>query len=133
MKFNEHGEIFKGLLDDLKIVYVQEYAFNKPKTNHRFDFAILDKKIAFEIDGGLFPMRKTYRKNGKLLSYTTHGGHTTGIGYCNDRVKDMLAKDLGWYVWRIPTNWLDHSRQKKHQKHLIPYEELKERITRLVS
>lgn len=128
MKFNPHAEIFKGLLSDLKIAHVEEYYFNKPFTDHRFDFAILDKKIAFEIDGGLFPMKKSCRKNGRLITYTTSGGHTTGIGYCNDRMKDWIADELGWKVKRIPTNWLDHNRQKKPQKHLMTYEELKERI-----
>ena len=115
MKFNPHSEIFKGLLDDLKIEYVQEYKFY-PTRKFRFDFAILDKKIAFEINGQVF-------KSGR---------HTRGIGYCNDSIKQWLAYELGWHMLPIPTNWLTHHRQKKPQAHLMPYEDLKERIKNLL-
>jgi very-short-patch-repair endonuclease len=115
MKFNPHAEVFKYLLNDLKIEYVQEYKFH-PTRKFRFDFAILDKNIAFEIDGQVFKQ----------------GRHTRGVGYCNDCVKQWLADELGWRMLRIPTNWLDHNLQKKPQAHLVPYELLKARIKELI-
>jgi very-short-patch-repair endonuclease len=53
-------------------------------TRHRFDFAIVDKKIAIEIEGGIH----------------TNGRHTRGVGFQNDMIKYNKAAELGWVVLR---------------------------------
>ena len=103
---------FALLLNDLKIPYEREYCFNKPHSDHRFDFAVAALKLAFEVDGGAW----------------VKGRHNTAIGSMGDDVKDILAWGLGWRVIHIPSAWLYHTRRKKAQKYLIPYEDLKELI-----
>ena len=105
---------FAYLLESLKIPYEREYVFNSPHTKHRFDFALVELKLAFEIDGGVW---------GK-------GRHNTAIGSMGDDVKDIIAWRLGWRVIHIPSPWLYHTRQKKQKKYLLPYEDLKEVIRR---
>lgn len=64
-----------------------EYHFNKPRTNHRFDAAVLCCKLAIEIEGGAF--------QGK--------GHR-GIGnFLSDMNKYNIATTLGWRVLRFTT------------------------------
>ena len=48
----------------------------------RFDFALLEKKIAIEVNGGVF----------------TQGRHTRGEGFINDMEKLNKAVELGWRV-----------------------------------
>ena len=101
---------FAYLLESIKIPYEREYCFNSPHTKHRFDFALVGLKLAFEIDGGVW---------GK-------GRHQTPIGFMNDCKKQMLAVALGWRIVKIPSPWLTHTRRKKPKKYLISYEDLKE-------
>lgn len=61
----------------------------KPR-DFRFDFCVPDKKIAFELEGGLY----------------TGGRHIRPLGFMTDCVKYNLATLLGWHVYRFPTNWL---------------------------
>lgn len=51
-----------------------------------FDFAIPDRNILFEIDGGIFLSR---------------GGHTNPHGSIRDRVKGNIATAHGWRVYRL--------------------------------
>jgi len=112
MKIKGEDElIFKSILDSLKIDYVREYKFH-PTRRFRFDFAILSKKIAFEIDGGIY----------------TRGRHTSPIGYCNDCIKQSLAAQLRWRIIKIPTPWLHHHKQHKKKKHLMTYSEVVELV-----
>ena len=73
---------------DLKVSNIrdfkEEYIFH-PHRRWRFDFAFPDKKLAIEIDGGIWGAK---------------GGHTTGVGYQNDRDKDEADLLMGWIVYR---------------------------------
>ncbi len=53
----------------------------------RFDFAIPDKMIAMEVEGGVFSKKKSR--------------HTTGTGFTADCVKYNNAAILGWTVLRV--------------------------------
>lgn len=61
-----------------------EYRFYKQR-RWRFDFAIPSKKIAIEIEGGVW----------------TNGRHTRGRGYIGDMEKYNFAVLLGWRVLRF--------------------------------
>ena len=63
--------------------YVTEYRFH-PTRQWRFDFAFIDKKIAVEIEGGIW----------------SGGGHTRGLHYSSDCEKYNQAQILGWVVLR---------------------------------
>lgn len=67
------------------IEVVKEYKFH-PERKWRFDFAIPDKKIAIEYEGGVFGGGKSR--------------HTTGKGYAGDAEKYNEAAKLGWKVLR---------------------------------
>lgn len=71
----------------LEVQFTFEYHFNKPRTNHRFDAAILCCKIAIEIEGGAFA-GQGHRNVGKFLS---------------DMLKYNIASTLGWRVFRFTT------------------------------
>lgn len=110
---------FQHLLDDLNVKYVKEYLFAKTafKRSYRFDFALVERKIAFEIDGGTF----------------SGGRHVSPIGFNNDHVKFFLAAYLGWKVFRISTAWFTHHKRKKSQKHLIFYEDLEMMLKKILA
>lgn len=63
--------------------FEREYKFH-PKRKWRFDFAILDKKIAIEFEG--------------IMSKKSR--HTTAKGYTGDCDKYNEAQKLGWVVLR---------------------------------
>lgn len=68
---------------------VEEYRFH-PKRRWRFDYAIPGKKIAFEIEGGLWK----------------YGRHNRPQGYIRDLEKYNWATALGWRVFRLtPEEW----------------------------
>jgi very-short-patch-repair endonuclease len=66
------------------VEFVKEYRFH-PTRKWRFDFAIVEKKIALEFEGGVF--------HGKSR-------HTTGKGFTEDAAKYNEAAKLGWKVLR---------------------------------
>lgn len=68
---------------------VREYYFAKPR-RFRFDMAWPDKKVAVELEGGVY----------------TGGRHTRGSGYENDCLKYNLAVLKGWRVLRFTRNLL---------------------------
>ena len=108
---------FKAILDDLKVEYVEEYKFDQLfNRKFRFDFAIIDKKIAFEIDGATF----------------SGGRHVRGKGYNSDLVKYFLAGAQQWRIFTISTLWFTHHKRKKYQAHLLYYEDMVEMIKNLV-
>ncbi len=100
--FNPAVEKFADLLTKRGVKFEREYAFKKfyaepilikfKRNRYRFDLAIPDKKIAFEIDGGL------HVKGG--------GAHNSPVGYKKDRRRDIVAMVYGWTVYRIPSDWL---------------------------
>lgn len=71
---------------------VSEYRFH-PVRKWRFDFAYPDKKIAFEVDGGIW----------------SAGRHNRGSGYEGDAEKYNQAAINGWYVFRFTSGMIgDH-------------------------
>jgi len=65
-------------------VPVMEHVFC-PTRKWRFDFAWKDKKLALEVEGGVF----------------TGGRHTRGAGFRNDIEKYNTAALMGWMVLRV--------------------------------
>ncbi|MDH4127357.1 MAG: endonuclease domain-containing protein [Spirochaetota bacterium] len=63
--------------------FVPEYKFCSSR-RWRFDYAILEHKIAIEIEGGIF----------------TQGRHTRGKGFSGDMEKYNEAVKSGWSVLR---------------------------------
>lgn len=74
---------FESLLKQSKIPYVTQYKFHKTR-KWLFDFAILENKIAIEVQGGLF----------------MNGRHTRGIGYCKDAEKFNMGIIEGWRIFK---------------------------------
>ena len=64
--------------------YVTEYEFHKPR-RWRFDLAWIDKKLAVEVEGGVW----------------TNGRHTRPKGFINDCEKYNQAALDGWRVLRV--------------------------------
>jgi very-short-patch-repair endonuclease len=63
---------------------IPEYRFAPPR-RWRFDYAWPDKKVAMEIEGGVW----------------IRGRHTRGAGYIRDMEKYNMATKLGWRVFRF--------------------------------
>lgn len=61
--------------------WVEEYRFH-PERRWRFDFALPEKKLAIEIDGGIW----------------NAGRHSRGKGQINDMEKGNAAVCLGWQI-----------------------------------
>ena len=107
---------FKMLLDDLKADYVMEHPFDKAfNRRFRFDFALLDKMVAFEINGGIW----------------TQGRHTRAKGFNQDSIKYFHAGLQGWRVFPISTDWFAHHKRKKYQPHLMYYEDLRDFVKKI--
>ena len=84
-KHKKDKEKLEFLLRAHGIDFRKEYQFYSDR-RWRFDYAIIDKKIAIEYDGGTF-MRKS--------------GHNTGTGIEKDIIKHNVAHLLGWRVFRV--------------------------------
>ena len=70
------------------LIVEKEHRFH-PIRKWRFDYAILDKMIAIEVEGGVF----------------SQGRHTRGVGFSNDMEKYNNAVVLGWRLLRVtPSN-----------------------------
>lgn len=86
--------IYEHILEDILdrfslrygIVYQKEYRFHN-EYQYRFDYAIPEKKVAIEIEGGIY----------------VFGRHNMPIGYTEDIIKYNLAQSLGWKVYRFTT------------------------------
>lgn len=90
MSRKSEGEmLMKILMDEAGFTTVPEHKFCETR-KWRFDFAILDKKIGIEIEGGTF----------------SRGRHTRPLGFRNDCEKYNMATALGWRVYRFPTDWV---------------------------
>jgi len=70
---------------------VQEYRFNQPRSQHRFDFAWPDLMVAVEVEGGTW----------------ARGRHTRGKGFRADCEKYNAAAILGWTVIRVTSGMLN--------------------------
>ena len=66
---------------------VKEHLFH-PSRKWRFDYAIVQYKVAIEIDGAVW----------------TIGRHNRPTGYINDMEKLNTAASMGWLVLRITTD-----------------------------
>lgn len=77
--------------DDVQatVEWIPEYAFNKPETKHRFDWACLEHRLAIEINGG------RWKAGG--------GRHNTPADY----QKTRLAVLAGWRVLPFLTEELE--------------------------
>ena len=68
---------------DLRVECVKEYKFH-PVRKWRFDYAIPERKIALEVEGGVW----------------TGGRHTSSVGFMKDMEKYNTATLMGWRVFR---------------------------------
>lgn len=64
--------------------WVAEYRFH-PTRKWRFDFAHIKRKIAIEVNGGIF----------------IRGRHTRGTGQLKDMEKFNNAQALGWFIFQF--------------------------------
>ena len=82
-------DMFQKLLQhDLKgLEVVKEHQFH-PVRKWRFDYAIVDLKIAIEVDGAVW----------------VGGRHNRPAGYIADMEKLNTAASMGWLVLRITTD-----------------------------
>lgn len=67
----------------------REFRFDSAR-RWRFDFAWPDRRLAVEVEGGVW----------------VRGRHTRGAGYLKDLEKYNRAVELGWRVLRYPPNAL---------------------------
>lgn len=82
--------IFEAVLEELSSSPLErEYQFH-PERKFRFDYAWPEKKIALEVEGGL------WRKGG--------GAHSHPKGILRDIEKYNLATTLGWRVIRVTSH-----------------------------
>lgn len=77
-----------------KIQYIKEHRFDEQR-RFKFDFAILDKKIAIEYEGLVF---KSNQEKG-----TGKSGHTTVTGFSSNCTKYNIATVQGWRILRYTT------------------------------
>ena len=75
------------MLAGIRPLPTREFRFH-PMRRYRFDMAWPDKRLAVEVDGGIW--------KGK------YGRHTSPKGFVSDCDKTNLAQLLGWTVLRIP-------------------------------
>lgn len=66
---------------------VKEFRFH-PVRKWRFDYAFPERRVAVEVDGGVW----------------TGGRHINPAGYINDMEKLNTAASMGWLVLRITTD-----------------------------
>jgi very-short-patch-repair endonuclease len=85
----------KIIKSELGLEVVKEYKFH-PLRKWRFDYAIIELKIAVEQEGAIW----------------TNGRHTRPAGFINDMEKYNTATALGWKVIRIATG--DYSSALKY-------------------
>ena len=72
-----------------------EYRFARPR-RFRFDLAWPERKVAVEIEGGIWGTRRG-----------GPGRHVRGKGYQSDMEKYNLAQGLGWQVYRFSPAQVD--------------------------
>ncbi len=130
---------FESILIQLKLPYVREYRFSKRRW--RFDFAIPEKKLAFEVEGGIWQTKPNKQKKYQVwkdiesffsaIDKEHQGRHQTAIGFMKDCQKYEDAQSKGWYVFRIPAPWLFHTDRQKTQPYLMTYNQVKKRVKKL--
>ncbi|MFH1230040.1 MAG: hypothetical protein V1709_00945 [Planctomycetota bacterium] len=88
LKLTQQAEL---ILNQIGIKFVKEYRFNPPR-RWRFDYAIVQKGIAVELEGAVW----------------VRGRHTRGSGFIKDCEKYNRATILGWKILRY-TNETIHN------------------------
>ena len=68
----------------LGVEVVKEFKFH-PSRKWRYDYAIIESKIAIEVEGGVW----------------SGGRHTTGKGFTGDMEKYNAGTLLGWRIFRV--------------------------------
>lgn len=95
-KGNDWETWLESVLDDRKIKsYTREHRFHKTR-RWRFDFAFVDRKIAIEVEGGIW----------------SGGRHVRPAGFEGDCEKYNEATILGWKIYRltptmIKSGWIE--------------------------
>jgi len=74
-----------------------------PTRAWRFDFAFPERKLAVEIEGGIW----------------STGRHTRGAGFIGDCEKLNEAARLGWTVYRMPGPWVEGGRAVKYMEQIL--------------
>ena len=78
----ERKDVFTKLIEiDLNLIVYPEFHFS-PDREYRFDYAIPDKMVAIEVQGGIW--------------CKGNSGHSSGTGIKRDMEKSRLATSLGW-------------------------------------
>lgn len=94
VKKTDHREKAIALILKINnINFEPQYKFH-PTRKFRFDFAILEHKIAIEYEGGTWSKSR----------------HTSGAGYARDVEKYRLALLLGWKVLRYTVDDIEKGR-----------------------
>lgn len=91
-----------------KIEYVKEYKFD-PQRRYKFDFAIIDKKIAIEYEGLVFDSNKE--------TSTGKSGHTTNMGYSKNCSKYNNGILKEWRILRYTA--INHSEVVNDLKEIL--------------
>lgn len=97
----------KLVLSETGLTCVKEYEFH-PSRKWRFDYAIVEIKMAIEVEGGVFKTRTYQNKKGQTI-ITTGGRHNSATGYLNDIEKYNAAALAGWTLYRVTPQTLTKS------------------------
>jgi len=84
---------------ELQIETVKEFRFH-PTRLWRFDYAIPEKRIAIEVEGGVYKKRRYISKRTGEMITTVGGRHNSAEGFLGDMEKYNAAALLGWRVFR---------------------------------
>ena len=83
MRMKTKNDIFTYILRTYGMEFEREYRFH-PVRMWRFDYASIEKKIAIEVEGGVY----------------IQGRHTRPQGFLKDIEKYNTATAMGWRVFR---------------------------------
>lgn len=99
-------DIFDKDLRDAGISGFERNVTFIPGRKFRADFWFEDLRLALEVDGGVFKRGPT--------------GHTTGVGYHSDRVRDQLALASGIVTVRFTTPQIRNGEAVKYVAAYLP-------------
>lgn len=85
-KRDEASQLLAEHIDEIRGDWSEEYLFHPPR-KWRFDFVILDAKVAIEIEGGIWVQGG--------------GGHNRGKAFLDDMEKYNHASLSGWRLLRF--------------------------------
>lgn len=96
------------IVDNVELEVTEEYKFH-PERKWKFDFAILDHKIAVEKEGGIFG----HGPKCKSCGLRKRGAHSSAKGILRDMEKYNAATMMGWKILRYTPSqmqdniWID--------------------------